>query len=221
MAHILNWNGYKWQFRPDSPKQKTGAYLDQRDNHHRAAEMAKQLNLKTAWDVFCYHGGFTLPLLDRGLSVTAVDQSRDALEILTLNIDLNALAKERVTIVHADAFEWLSEQQRLGHTADLIILDPPSFVRSREALPAARRGYLELNRMAVECLNPRGLLVSCVCSHHMRPEEYKQLIESAAGSSKIQILAQFGPSADHAPLVGFPESDYLHAWFAQRVVDSK
>ena len=219
--HPLRWNGYMWHFQLYPPTQKTGAYLDQRDNHTRAAEVAKTRGLKTAWDICCYQGGFTLPLLDQGLTVTAVDQSQDALETLKKNIKINALPEPPCNIVKADAFKWLHEQRARSQTVDLIILDPPSFVKSRESLPAARKGYIELNRLALECLTPQGVLVSCVCSHHMRPDDYRKVLEAAAAPNKIQILERHGPSADHPVLPAFPEGDYLHAWFAQRVVDSE
>ncbi len=213
----LRWNGYKWQFQLDRPTQKTGAYLDQRDNHLRAAEIAKSFGFKTAWDGFCYQGGFTIHLLGKGLTVTAVDQSQEALEVLKKNLILNNLPPSHCDIVRADAFEWLREQQANGRTADLIILDPPSFVKSREVLTAARKGYLELNRLAFECLSAHGVLVSCVCSHHMRPDDYKKVLEAAAAPNKIEILQVHGPSADHPVLREFPEGDYLHAWFVRIV----
>ncbi len=218
---LLRWNSYNWHFQLHPPTQKTGAYLDQRDNHTRAAELAKTLGLKTAWDICCYQGGFTIPLLDRGLAVTAVDQSQNALEILQKNIQINALPKNHCNIVKADAFDWLRGQLASGQKADLIILDPPSFVKSRESLPAARKGYTELNHLALECLTPQGVLVSCVCSHHMRPDDYHKVLEAAATPNKIQILEVHGPSVDHPVLPAFPEGDYLHAWFVRRVVDSE
>lgn len=213
---ILRWNGLKWIMTP-SGTQKTGAYFDQRENHRLTAHKAKEARYKTAWDLCSYQGGFSLPLLQLGLTVTAVDQSAAALEIAQRNRELNNLSAELFKTECADIFEWLKEQDVAGAKVDLIILDPPSFVRSRQEIEPALKGYKELNRLALSCLKPGGMLVSCVCSHHISRPMYLKLLQESAQlttpKSKIKVIDTQGPSADHKPAKGFKEGDYLHAWY--------
>lgn len=213
---ILRWNGLTWSMTP-AGSQKTGAYFDQRENHTLTAAYAKKYNLQQAWDLCCYQGGFSLHLLKVGLNVQAVDQSADALARAKENCQLNNLPNENFATVSADVFDWLREQVAKKSTADLIVLDPPSFVKSRHEIASALKGYAELNSLALQCLKPGGLLVSCVCAHHITKKMYlKTLQESAAQTtpkSKITILETQGPSADHQAALGFTEGNYLQAWY--------
>jgi 23S rRNA (cytosine1962-C5)-methyltransferase len=209
------WNGFLWNMTPAST-QKTGAYLDQRENHRHAADLARQLKCKTAWDICSYQGGFSLHLLGAGLSVTAVDQSQAALDVLCENVQLNPeLNPEKLTRVHADAFEWLKAQSVAGSKADAIILDPPSFVKNRENIATASKGYVELNSYALKCVSPQGLFVSCVCSHHISTDEYKKILTESAriAGRTFTIEAFLEASPDHSPAKGFSEGRYLQAWF--------
>lgn len=211
----LKWNGFTWLFTPAST-QKTGAYLDQRENHRRAGELAREFNCKTAWDICSYQGGFALHLLRAGAQVTAVDQSASALEILNKNVALNSdLSADQLKIDVSDAFEWLSAQVANKNQADMIVLDPPSFVKNRESIASAIKGYTELNTLALKSLHSPGLLVSCVCSHHISVAAYKEvLLKSAvAAGRKLEMIEMHEASPDHKPIAGFDEGRYLQAWF--------
>jgi 23S rRNA (cytosine1962-C5)-methyltransferase len=214
VAKNLNWNGFCWHMTP-AGSQKTGAYFDQRENHRSAASFAKKLNVKTAWDLCCYQGGFALHLLREGLHVTAVDQSQDALTQVHANTKLNALPDENLSTVKADVFSWLEEQAKTKSTVDFIVLDPPSFVKSRTEIAGALRGLKELNTKALQCLNSGGGLVTCVCSHHISEKDFhKTLLESAQLAKKnVEIVQTTGPSPDHSPAPNFPEGRYLQAWY--------
>jgi 23S rRNA (cytosine1962-C5)-methyltransferase len=209
----LNWNGLIWNMAPGK-NQKTGSYLDQRENHIKTKKYAETMHLKNAWDLCSYEGGFTLHLLKAGLTVTAVDQSEHALEVLMQNIKSNELDANQITISHSDLFDFLDSDQKLP-APDLIVLDPPSFVKNVKNLSPALKAYTDLNSKCMSAIQSGGLLVSCVCSQAVNKEVYKNvLIQSAAEARrKITILEMAGPSADHAPLAEFPEGDYLQAWF--------
>lgn len=213
---LLRWNGFLWHMTPGG-SQKTGAYFDQRENHLRTAELATKYTLRTAWDLCSYQGGFSLHLLKAGLNVTAIDQSSSALKWALENVRANNLSLEKFKVIEADVFSWLKEQKNAGAKADLIVLDPPSFVKSRREINSALRGYKELNTLALQCLNPGGLFVSCVCSHHITPKLYEKILKEAAAlnKNKVVVLEQHGPSADHAPAPGFTEGHYLQAWYLQ------
>jgi 23S rRNA (cytosine1962-C5)-methyltransferase len=235
----LRWNGLLWNMHPGQ-QQKTGAYFDQRDNHRRTAELARAKKVQLAWDLCTHEGGFALHLLKEGVRVLALDQSSSALAATQKNVELNQLPLENLTLVEEDVFQWLAEQVRgledkvapaqnparldQGHDSksadrpDMIILDPPSFVKDRQSITTARKGYVELNTLALKALRPKGVLVSCVCSHHMSLKMYEEVLRESATSAgcKIKILEQHGPSPDHAPAPNFPEGHYLQAWFVEK-----
>jgi 23S rRNA (cytosine1962-C5)-methyltransferase len=213
-TNILNWNGFRWHMTP-AGSQKTGAYFDQRENHSLAADFAKNRNAKTAWDLCSYQGGFALHLLRKGLHVTAVDQSEDGLIQARANAKLNSLPDANLSTVRADIFDWLAEQTKNKSTVDFIVLDPPSFVKSRTEITGALRGLKELNTKALQCLKSGGGLVTCVCSHHISEKDFhKTLLESAQLAKKdIEIVKTTGPSPDHTPAPNFPEGRYLQAWY--------
>jgi 23S rRNA (cytosine1962-C5)-methyltransferase len=209
----IAWNGFRWLMTPAGP-QKTGAYLDQRDNHRRAAAWARDLKLKNAWDLCSFEGGFSLHLAKAGLDVLAVDQSERSLETLRRNAELNGLG---VRTEQGDVFHFLKAAER--RSVDLISLDPPSFVKSRAELDSAMRGYRELNLRAFHSLRPGGLLVSSACSHHVGRTDYGRMLKEAAHDARrtVRVLEVQGPSPDHGPLLSFPESEYLQAWFLEVV----
>lgn len=217
-TQVLRWNGFKWFMTP-AGTQKTGAYFDQRENHRRTAELAQSYGLKTAWDLCSYQGGFSLHLLRAGLNVTAVDQSSAALDRARQNVELNSLPLTNFRAERADIFEWLSLAAEQRHSADLIVLDPPSFVKSRNEIKSALRGYKELNALALRCLNPGGLLASCACSHHVTAKAYETVLKEAASAtkSKVQLVEVRGPSPDHMAAPDFPEGAYLQAWYLHKL----
>jgi 23S rRNA (cytosine1962-C5)-methyltransferase len=194
--------------------QKTGAYLDQRENYLRAARLAHGRCL----DVFSYQGGFGLSLARAGAAeVILVDQSEKSLQLAARDAELNRL---EVRTQGGNAFDLLHRWQKEGERFDLIVLDPPAFAKNRAAVEAAQRGYKEINLRALKLLHPGGVLVSCSCSHHLQePLFEKMLLDAARDAGRtLQILERRGAAADHPERLGFPESKYLKC-FIMRVLD--
>lgn len=212
----MRWNGLEWLMTAGG-SQKTGSYLDQRDNHTATAAWAKRLGLKSAWDLCCHEGGFGLHLAKAGLDVTFLDQSITALETVRENLKRNGLEPDRHTFFEANVFDWLKASHRDGRKVDLVVLDPPSFVRARSEKEGALRGLKELNLRALHALKPGGLLVTCTCSHHIGPNDLEAVLGSAAVDARrtFRILETRGPAPDHAPLGAFPESNYLQTWIVE------
>lgn len=215
---IIRWNGLKWVMSPGGA-QKTGSYFDQRTNHTAAAQFAKGLGVKNAWDLCSYQGGFALQLLKAGVNhVLAVDQSADALATLQKNAGLNDFAPEEITTVKSDIFDFLKSDVGAGTDhPDFIVLDPPSFVKARQAVPQALKGLQELNQLALQKIKAGGGLVTCVCSHHIGEPNFLKIVHAAAIQAKrnIQVVKKLGPAIDHAPLKEFPEGRYLQAIFVK------
>jgi len=184
--------------------QKTGAFLDQRENYAAAAEYARG----EALDVFCYQGGFALHLARTCEKITGVDSSRPALEIAEKNAGLNV---KEIEWIEANAFDLLRDYSDQGNKYDSIVLDPPAFAKSRRDLPTALRGYKELNLRALKMLRPGGILVTCSCSYHVGVSDLLEVVSSAAQDSHriVRILENRGQSKDHPIIVGIPETAYL------------
>jgi 23S rRNA (cytosine1962-C5)-methyltransferase len=192
-----------------STGQKTGTYLDQRDNRARAASLARGRHVA---DVFCYTGGFTLPLLAAGArSVVGVDVSVHALELASANLALNGLDDGRARLVASDAFRWLEGEREAGRRYDLVVLDPPRFARSARGVPQALRGYARLNELAVHALVPGGLLVTCSCTGRVTREQLVGVlgaVEERTGR-RMRILESRGQPPDHPVSPTCPETAYL------------
>lgn len=184
--------------------QKTGAFLDQRENYAAAAQYAR----REALDVFCYQGGFALHLARTCEKVTGVDSSRPALEAAEQNAALNG---REVEWVEANAFDLLRDYSDAGKKYDCIVLDPPAFAKSRRDLPTALRGYKELNLRALKMLRPGGILVTCSCSYHVSATDLLEVLTSAAQDSHriIRVLENRGAAKDHPSVLGIPETAYL------------
>jgi 23S rRNA (cytosine1962-C5)-methyltransferase len=184
--------------------QKTGAFLDQRENYAAAARYARGVAL----DVFCYQGGFALHLARNCEKVTGVDSSRPALEIAEKNAVLNS---QELEWIEANAFDLLRDYSDQGNKYDSIVLDPPAFAKSRRDLPTALRGYKELNLRALKMLRPGGVLITCSCSYHVSASDLLDVISSAAQDSHrvVRILENRGQSKDHPTVAGIPETAYL------------
>jgi 23S rRNA (cytosine1962-C5)-methyltransferase len=184
--------------------QKTGAFLDQRENYAAAEKYARG----EALDVFCYQGGFALHLARTCEKVTGVDSSRPALETAENNAALNG---REIEWIEANAFDLLRDYSDQGNKYDCIVLDPPAFAKSRRDLPTALRGYKELNLRALKMLRPGGILVSCSCSYHVSASALLEVLASAAQDSHriIRILENRGQSKDHPTVLGIPETAYL------------
>src|SRR5947209_8890724 len=189
--------------------QKTGAFLDQRENYAAAAKYARG----TVMDVFCYQGAFALHLAQVCGQVTGVDSSRGALEAAERNFELNreSLAAPEIDWMEANAFDLLRDWSDNGRRFDVIVLDPPAFAKSKRALPTALRGYKELNLRALKMLEPDGILVTCSCSHHVSREEFLTMLAEAARDAhrRIRLLEVRGQSQDHPVVSGIPETAYL------------
>ena len=200
---VFSMNGVQFHFDA-LHGQKTGAFLDQRENYAAAAQYAHG----KALDVFCYQGGFALHLAPRCSHVVAVDSSRPALEVADQNAALNHLDIEWI---EANAFDLLKDYDSSGQRYDTIVLDPPAFAKNKRDLDAAMRGYKELNLRALKMLQPGGALVTCSCSYHVSQADFLEMLRSAALDAHRTVrLAQVrGQAQDHPVLLNIPETAYL------------
>jgi 23S rRNA (cytosine1962-C5)-methyltransferase len=182
--------------------QKTGAYLDQRENRLRAGEYASGECL----DCFSYAGAFALQLARRAERVTAVELQAPATALARENVALSRASN--VEIVEANAFDYLHDLAEGPPRFDLVVLDPPAFAKNKDAIPAARRGYKEINLRAMHVLKEGGVLVTSSCSYHMSEEMLEETILDAAcdAGRPAQILERRGASRDHPVLLGVPET---------------
>jgi 23S rRNA (cytosine1962-C5)-methyltransferase len=185
--------------------QKTGAFLDQVENHLLAGRLAHGRVL----DVFTYTGGFALAAARNAESVTAVDTSADALQIAQTQAARNGL--ENVTFVEANAFDYLKDADRRGDRVDMVILDPPAFAKNKGELDGALRGYKEINLRAMKILKPGGILLTCSCSYHLSEQLMDEVLSTAAADAHraFRVLERRRQAPDHPVLLGFPESLYL------------
>lgn len=193
--------------------QKTGAFLDQRDNHVMASEWA----FGEALDCFSYVGGFALQMALKAKQVTAVEISDAACAQITANAERNKLTN--VTVVSANAFDFLRDTLDEGKKFDTIVLDPPSFAKNKGALEAAIRGYKEINLRAMQLLNPGGILITASCTYHVAEERFEEMLDSAAADAKrrVQIVEKRGAGKDHPVLLSLRETRYLKC-FVLRVL---
>lgn len=185
--------------------QKTGAFLDQRENRALVGASARG----RALDCFSYHGSFALHLARRAEQVTALDSSAAALARARENAERNAL--DNITFVEANAFDFLRAEEHAGARYETIVLDPPAFAKTRPALPGAIRGYKEINLRAMRLLSPGGLLFTASCSYHLTKPLFLEMLESAAADSgrRIALRAFRGQPLDHPEVLTIPESGYI------------
>jgi len=204
----------KIQFHFDALEgQKTGAFLDQRENYAAAAQYAHG----EALDVFCYQGGFALHLAPQCSQVTGVDSSRPALEVADQNAALNRTLIERglheneIEWIEANAFDLLKDYSSSNRRYDTIVLDPPAFAKTKRDLDSALRGYKELNLRALKMLRPGGLLVTCSCSYHVSQPDFVEMLATAALDARrtLRLLEVRGQAKDHPILLNVPETAYL------------
>jgi 23S rRNA (cytosine1962-C5)-methyltransferase len=187
--------------------QKTGAFLDQRPNRVLAGQLMPEGG--RALDCFAYHGSFAVHLARRAAAVTALDVSHDALERGATNAALNRLGN--ITWREADAFEALRELERSRERFDFVVLDPPAFAKSRASVPAALRGYREINLRAMRILAAGGTLLTASCSFHVRLPQFLGMLAEAAGDSGRRVTLQrvLGQGEDHPAVLTIPETGYL------------
>jgi 23S rRNA (cytosine1962-C5)-methyltransferase len=202
-ATTFTMNGVQFHFDAFEG-QKTGAFLDQRENYAAAAHYAHG----EALDVFCYQGGFALHLAPRSSQVTGVDSSRPALEVADQNAALNG---REIDWMEANAFDLLKDYAASGHFYDTIVLDPPAFAKSKRDLDSALRGYKELNLRALKMLRPGGILVTCSCSYHVSELSFLEMLASAAldAHRSLRLLEVRAQAKDHPILLNIPETAYL------------
>ena len=193
--------------------QKTGAFLDQRENHLAARSYARG----RALDCFTFNGGFALSMAPACESVTGLDISAEAVAASRRNAELNNL--RNVEFREANVFDALREMQEAGERFDTIVLDPPAFAKNRQSVRAAARGYKEINLRALKLLNPGGTLITCTCSYHMTEPQFHEVIAEAAADARrcLQIVEKRIQSSDHPVLVGVPETLYLKCVIARAV----
>jgi len=192
--------------------QKTGAFLDQRENYAAAAQYAHG----EALDAFCYQGGFALHLAAKCSSVTGVDSSRPALEMAEKNAALNAALNAKshgreLEWIEGNAFDVLREYSAANRRYDTIVLDPSAFAKTKRDLDKALRGYKELNLRAMKMLRPGGILVTCSCSFHVSAADFLKVVADAAQDAhkSLRIVESRGAAKDHPILLNVPETSYL------------
>lgn len=193
--------------------QKTGGFLDQRENHRAAAKYASGQVL----DCFTYHGGFALTIAAKADRVEATDLSGAAITIARENQQLNNIAN--VTFSEANSFDALKAHDSSGRKFDMVILDPPAFAKNRESVPAAVRGYKEINLRALKILKPGGTLVTCSCSYHIPEALFLNVIAEAANDARraTQIIERRTQARDHPILLTMPETHYLKCFIIRAI----
>ena len=185
--------------------QKTGSFLDQRENHWAARRYASGEVL----DCFSYQGGFSLTVADHCAHVEGVDMAPAAVQAARHNQKLNAISN--VTFREANTFDLLKEYDEVGRRFDMVVLDPPAFAKNRDSIPAAQRGYKEINLRAMKIIKPGGYLVTCSCSYHVSEATYLQILAEAANDARkvIAVAERRTQSQDHPILLAMPETHYL------------
>ena len=191
--------------------QKTGAFLDQRENRARIGLLASG----RALDCFSYHGSFALHLARRATSVVAIDSSAEALLRAGANAALNGFTN--VSCIEANAFDYLREAERRGETFDTIVVDPPAFAKSRSSLGNALRGYHEINLRAMRLLAPEGIMFTASCSYHVTKPRFLDMLAGAASDSGRRLILRdlTGQPRDHPEVLTIPETGYLKGAIVQ------
>jgi 23S rRNA (cytosine1962-C5)-methyltransferase len=204
---VVSEHGIRFSVDP-AEGQKTGFFLDQRENRRAFRRYAKNADVL---DCFCNDGGFALNAAYAGAkSVTGVDVSADTVGRAEANAALNgldALAK----FVKKDAFAYLREAAAAGSQWDAVNLDPPSFARNRKSVPAAKKGYTGINTAAMRVLRPGGILATSSCSHHVREETFMEILRRSARDAgrRLRLLEWRGAAPDHPVHPSMPETEYL------------
>jgi 23S rRNA (cytosine1962-C5)-methyltransferase len=185
--------------------QKTGLFLDQRENRRAAAAFARGEVL----DAFAYQGAFAMHLAPGAQRVTLVDSSGPALAVARDNASLNGF--DHVDLLKVNVFTFLKEAVAAARRFDCISLDPPAFAKSRRDRDAAYKGYKEINRRAFQLLNPGGVLITCSCSYNLSEPEFLEIVRAAAADAHRQarLVERRGAAKDHPALLSLPESLYL------------
>ncbi len=201
---------YGLNFRVDVEQgQKTGFFLDQRENRQRIRQLAAG---RSVLDAFCYTGGFSISALAGGArEVLSLDSSATALAVARDNLAANSLDAARISFEEADVFAHLRTLRDRARRYDLIILDPPKFAPTAAQAKNAARAYKDINLLAFKLLNPGGLLATFSCSGGVSAELFQSIVAGAAldAGADARIIERFGPAPDHPVALAFPEGDYL------------
>ena len=195
--------------------QKTGSFLDQRENRLAARAAALTTNATRALDCFTFNGAFALHLAPVGENVIGIDISGEAVALARRNAEINGLTN--VEFREANVFDALREMEAEGERFDVIVLDPPAFAKNRASLKSAIRGYKEINLRALKLLNSGGVLVTCTCSYHVSEELFIEILAQAAidAHRRVQIIEKRMQATDHPVLLGMPETYYLKCVIAR------
>lgn len=196
---------------------KTGYYLDQRDSRFATRRYVED---KRVLNCFSYTGGFAVSALMGGCrQVISVDTSQDALDVAKQNVELNKLDISKAKFVRDDVFKLLRKYRDQGETFDVIVMDPPKFVENKSQLQGACRGYKDINMLAIQLLNPGGILLTFSCSGLMTTDLFQKIVADAATDAgrDVQFIEQFRQAADHPVIASYPEGLYLKG-FACRVM---
>lgn len=207
---VMDQHGIRFLVSPLSG-QKTGAFLDQRENYRAARRMAHG----RALDCFTFNGGFALHLAGACDSVLAYDISADAVAAARQNAALNEI--QNVEFREANVFDALRELESAGERFDTVVLDPPAFAKNRRSIAKAARGYKEINLRALKLLEPGGVLVTCSCSYHISEDVFLEMVTNAAVDARrrLQIVEKRTQASDHPILAGMPETHYLKCIIAR------
>ena len=195
--------------------QKTGSFLDQRENRLAARAAAASTNKQRALDCFTFNGAFALHLAAVCENVIGIDISADAVAAARSNAALNDL--DNVEFREANVFDALRELEAAGERFDVIVLDPPAFAKNRASLKAAIRGYKEINLRTLKLLHAGGVLITCTCSYHVSEELFLEIVNQAAidAHRRVQLIEKCMQAADHPVLLGVPETYYLKCLIAR------
>ena len=193
--------------------QKTGLFLDQRENKEAAARYAQGRLL----DCFSYQGGFALRLAGQCAHVEAIDVSEDAVARIRANAEQNGLSHLDARV--GNVFDELRRLERAGERYDTIVLDPPAFAKNKASLANARAGYKEINLRAMRLLNPGGYLITCSCSYHVTEAMFAEMLQEASLDSHtpVSLVEKRTQGRDHPVLLGVPETHYLKCFILRRV----
>jgi 23S rRNA (cytosine1962-C5)-methyltransferase len=195
--------------------QKTGSFLDQRENRLAARAAAQTTTHHRALDCFTFNGAFALHLATVCENVIGIDISADAVAAAERNAQLNEIGN--VDFLEGNVFDVLREMEAAGDRFEVIVLDPPAFAKNRASLKAAIRGYKEINLRALKLLNSGGVLITCTCSYHVSEELFLEILAQAAidAHRRVQIVEKRTQASDHPVLVGVPETYYLKCVIAR------
>jgi 23S rRNA (cytosine1962-C5)-methyltransferase len=193
--------------------QKTGAFLDQRENRAAAADYTQGRVL----DCFSYAGGFALQLASRATELTALDVSEEATAMLARNAARNHLSNVQVRTTNV--FDELRALERVGERYDTIVLDPPAFAKTRDAVPKAEAGYKEINLRALKLLRPGGFLITCSCSYHLNESAFAGILLDAAldARAEVSVVEKRMQARDHPVVLGMPETYYLKCFVLRKL----